>query len=53
MREAYATLRRTLAAQYGHDRPAYTQGKSDFIRAVFESTASGALNRVPPDTTSL
>jgi len=41
LREAYARLKHTLAAQYGDDRTAYSHGKSDFIRAALESMSSG------------
>jgi GrpB-like predicted nucleotidyltransferase (UPF0157 family) len=33
----YATLKRALADQYRHDRLAYTEAKSGFIRSVIES----------------
>ena len=32
--EAYATLKRGLAARFGEDRDAYTEAKTDFIRGV-------------------
>ena len=33
---AYVELKRKLAAEFPHDRSAYTEGKGDFIRAVTE-----------------
>jgi GrpB-like predicted nucleotidyltransferase (UPF0157 family) len=33
----YVALKRRLAAQFPHDRPSYTQGKSEFIAAVLAS----------------
>jgi GrpB-like predicted nucleotidyltransferase (UPF0157 family) len=36
----YASLKRELAAQYGHDREAYTKAKADFIRNVLERAAA-------------
>jgi len=32
----YAALKRRLSAEHSHDRGAYTQGKSEFIRRVME-----------------
>jgi GrpB-like predicted nucleotidyltransferase (UPF0157 family) len=34
LRDAYSELKRSLAAQHGGDRAAYTRGKSDFISTV-------------------
>lgn len=34
LRDAYASLKRALAATYPHDREAYIAGKSDFVRRV-------------------
>jgi GrpB-like predicted nucleotidyltransferase (UPF0157 family) len=36
--EAYATLKRDLAARLGDDRDAYTEAKTDFIREVLRSS---------------
>ncbi len=33
-REAYAILKRKLAAQHPHDRPAYIEGKTAFVKAI-------------------
>jgi len=41
--EAYAALKRELAARYGHDREAYTEAKGDFVRSVLARV--GALLR--------
>jgi GrpB-like predicted nucleotidyltransferase (UPF0157 family) len=38
---AYAELKQRLAAAVGTDREAYTDGKSDFIRRVVDSTDRG------------
>jgi len=35
--EAYATLKRDLAARFGDDREAYTEAKSDFIRRALDA----------------
>ncbi|MGI8511029.1 MAG: GrpB family protein [Solirubrobacteraceae bacterium] len=32
----YATLKRRLAARHGADREAYTEGKTEFIRAILQ-----------------
>lgn len=34
LRDAYADLKRRLAAEHGDDREAYTQAKTAFVRAV-------------------
>ena len=34
--EAYATLKRELAARFGEDRDAYTEAKTEFIRGVLD-----------------
>jgi GrpB-like predicted nucleotidyltransferase (UPF0157 family) len=34
LRDAYARLKRELAAAYPKDRPAYTAGKTGFVTAV-------------------
>lgn len=39
--EAYAAVKRDLAAQHTADRESYTAAKSDFIRAVLEQRARG------------
>lgn len=36
LRQQYAALKRSLAAQHPHDRNAYTEGKSDFITAALK-----------------
>jgi GrpB-like predicted nucleotidyltransferase (UPF0157 family) len=40
LRDAYAELKRSLAAQYPRDREAYTEGKSTFIRAAIGPSQS-------------
>jgi len=37
--EAYAALKRDLAARFANDRDAYTEGKSDFIRKALDVTS--------------
>jgi GrpB-like predicted nucleotidyltransferase (UPF0157 family) len=37
LREAYASLKRALAAEHPHDREAYIQGKTAFVEAVVRS----------------
>jgi GrpB-like predicted nucleotidyltransferase (UPF0157 family) len=34
LRDAYAALKNELAAEYPHDREAYTEGKASFVEAV-------------------
>ena len=34
LRDQYARLKHALAARHRHDRPSYTDGKADFVRAV-------------------
>jgi GrpB-like predicted nucleotidyltransferase (UPF0157 family) len=41
--QAYASLKEHLARTVGHDRAAYTSGKSDFIRAVLGSRPPRSL----------
>jgi GrpB-like predicted nucleotidyltransferase (UPF0157 family) len=45
LRDAYATLKHALAAEHGADRMAYTDGKSEFIRAALEGAASVVTHR--------
>ena len=40
--QAYARLKQHLAATVGHDRAAYTSGKSEFIRSVLAECRFGA-----------
>ena len=35
--QEYEALKSALARDFGHDRAAYTRGKSDFVRAVMEA----------------
>ncbi|RKS77459.1 GrpB-like predicted nucleotidyltransferase (UPF0157 family) [Motilibacter peucedani] len=39
LRDAYATLKRHLAARHASDREAYTEGKAGFVRAVLDGSA--------------
>ena len=41
----YAQLKRRLAARFGHDRGAYTDAKSDFIRRVIDAAAGAPRHR--------
>ncbi len=41
--QQYAALKRTLAAKFPNDRPAYTAGKEKFVRSILElATSKGA-----------
>ncbi len=46
LRDAYAILKRTLAAEYPHDRGAYIDGKTTFIETVVRSQGIGRSARV-------
>jgi GrpB-like predicted nucleotidyltransferase (UPF0157 family) len=46
LRDRYADLKRSAAAQHRHDRTAYTQAKSAFIEAVLAQAAATAGRRV-------
>lgn len=41
LRDAYAALKRELAARYPNDRPRYTAGKTAFIESVVGTTSNG------------
>jgi GrpB-like predicted nucleotidyltransferase (UPF0157 family) len=44
LRERYAALKRNLAAQFPHDREAYTQAKGPFIATVLAASGVGSEN---------
>jgi GrpB-like predicted nucleotidyltransferase (UPF0157 family) len=47
LRDAYAALKDRLAARHRTDRNAYTEAKSDFIRAVLHASGADATSRRP------
>jgi GrpB-like predicted nucleotidyltransferase (UPF0157 family) len=49
LRDAYAALKRSLAAQYPHDRNAYTVGKSAFVEAVLKASPGAIYNALHGD----
>ena len=46
LRDRYADLKRSVAAQHRNDRAAYTQAKSSFIEAVLAQGVANAGRRV-------
>jgi GrpB-like predicted nucleotidyltransferase (UPF0157 family) len=52
VRDAYADLKRDLAARFPADRPAYLDGKTDFVRQVI-AAATGGPDRAPAAPYSL
>jgi GrpB-like predicted nucleotidyltransferase (UPF0157 family) len=44
----YAALKRRLAAQFAHDREAYTEAKADFIRKALEPAAGDGAGGSDP-----
>jgi GrpB-like predicted nucleotidyltransferase (UPF0157 family) len=43
----YAELKRRLAADFGHDREAYTDGKGEFVDRIVAEAASGCGPPIP------
>jgi GrpB-like predicted nucleotidyltransferase (UPF0157 family) len=47
LRHAYTALKNRLAQQFGADRNAYTDAKSDFVRSVLHAAGAEAPSRKP------